>query len=443
MSTLMSLKAQSASREADEKRNLERRRAILVLTLRYLADQVRTAPSLTPPSTPTFHFLLASLQPSTNLRTPFVLQGYLDSVEKLQTESRVSLDKSDAADNIDLLSILHEYEEYYEMRFGRRPKLTRKVRDVDTASVSSLLTHPSRLPDLRRVSPSLALGAVLDRQASFGLARASPDPQQPQPPPPPASAGGFVPSARPPGKPVSGQAAARERRERAATAAAASGGHHPPLPTGPSAGSLDLSNPLVVKPAPVASRPTGSDDDDGDDDSPADFFERRLIKPMPDLGSAELRELAASITRDIFTENPNVPFDAIAGLDEAKRLLREAVVMPTRYPELFRGLLTPWKGILLFGPPGNGKTMLAKAVATECRTTFFNISASTIVSKWRGDSEKLVRVLFEVVTYAMMRVGGFEAQTSFLCLSFIFVLVIVYMSPLYVEAIVLDDEPVF
>ena len=109
--------------------------------------------------------------------------------------------------------------------------------------------------------------------------------------------------------------------------------------------------------------------------------------------SADMRELASVISHDIHLQNPDVRWDDIVGLDTAKQLIKEAVVYPLKYPELFRGILSPWKGLLLFGPPGTGKTMLAKAVATECRTTFFNISASSIVSKWRGDSEKLVGLI--------------------------------------------------
>lgn len=92
-----------------------------------------------------------------------------------------------------------------------------------------------------------------------------------------------------------------------------------------------------------------------------------------------------------------VTFDDIGALENVKESLQELVMLPLRRPDLFKGgLLKPCKGILLFGPPGTGKTMLAKALATEANASFVNVSMSTITSKWFGEDEKNVRALFSL-----------------------------------------------
>ncbi|KAH1248912.1 ATPase family AAA domain-containing protein 1 [Glycine max] len=96
----------------------------------------------------------------------------------------------------------------------------------------------------------------------------------------------------------------------------------------------------------------------------------------------------------------DVTFDDIGALEKVKDTLKELVMLPLQRPELFcKGQLTkPCKGILLFGPPGTGKTMLAKAIATEAGANFINISMSSITSKWFGEGEKYVKAVFSLAS---------------------------------------------
>ncbi|KDO30156.1 hypothetical protein SPRG_05348 [Saprolegnia parasitica CBS 223.65] len=323
MSTLLQLKAQNDSRLAVEKTAIDRKRNVLVLMLQYCTEN-----------------------------------GYLQTAEKLQQEAGIALSKFEVVDNIDLLRIVQEFEDFYELKFSKKPKLVRRTTGDEEKVKATQFNEKKAALEKRNKrnsysSPHMPTEARVENNAALKAV---------------SNCIGALPT-------TSGKPAVDEAE---------------------SIASLGL---VGQKPAQRTTKSTKKSNDTKPDEEDEDSVEDRLLKPLPFMHDSELRPLAETITREIFQKNPNVHWDNVVGLTDAKRLLKEAVVMPIRYPQLFKGLLSPWCGILLYGPPGNGKTMLAKAVATECKTTFFNISGSSIVSKYRGDSEKLVRMLFELARY--------------------------------------------
>ncbi|XP_077442307.1 katanin p60 ATPase-containing subunit A-like 2 [Vanacampus margaritifer] len=281
-------------------------------------------------------------------------QGYVATAVALDQEMNGGVKKFEVCENVDLEMVLMEYESYHYVKFQKYPKLIKKV-----------------------VETGLWLDECRNTRSS-GKKRAACSVVKPLPKILIPNLGG-------------------EGRGNASGPAHANGDGLSP----------ELSE-FVISVCPIGSAQAGgasmtkkvqmTDDNMG---IRGDINQERLLKPLSGFPgmSGEMKEFATIINKDIYLYNPNVRWEDIIGLEDAKRLVKEAVVYPIKYPQLFKGILSPWKGLLLYGPPGTGKTLLAKAVATECRTTFFNISASSLVSKWRGDSEKLVRVLFELARY--------------------------------------------
>ncbi|MDI3483936.1 MAG: transitional endoplasmic reticulum ATPase [Methanobacteriaceae archaeon] len=121
---------------------------------------------------------------------------------------------------------------------------------------------------------------------------------------------------------------------------------------------------------------------------------KKMIVTKEDFKNA-LKDIQPSALREVLVQVPNVTYDDIGGLEKAKQELREAVEWPLKYPEKFKEFgIKPPKGILLYGSPGTGKTLLAKAVANESEANFIAIKGPELLSKWVGESEKGVREVF-------------------------------------------------
>ncbi|KAM7347961.1 katanin p60 ATPase-containing subunit A-like 2 [Cochliomyia hominivorax] len=272
--------------------------------------------------------------------------GFYGTAAALKNEAKLS-DEYELCDNIDLDAIYLEYASYYQLKFGKYPKILKKPQQQQQQTPIKLeMTASNR----KKTKATVAAAAVTTTEGETSVAKS-----------------------------------------KAATY------------------NVNDLQVTVTKMATQLQQNTNSklleanlEADTLDKPSLAHLQEVQHVSSTTNgdllLTSQEWQNLADLVKSTILKEDLKLKWSDICGNSQAVETIKEAVLMPLNYPQLFNNGLKPWRSVLLHGPPGSGKTLLAKVLYSETKqkVTFFNITSSIIISKWRGESEKLLKVLFHL-----------------------------------------------
>lgn len=275
-----------------------------------------------------------------------VENGFYSSAEALKTEGRLS-EEYELCDNIDLDGMYLEYASFFNMKFGKYPKILKKAGPKIKLEMAGKAQPKQEKQEKPQAKPQNE-GSLANWHMGVGAATV-------------AAAASLNPSSNP-----------------------SSQSQFP-----------DSNNPLQIR---KMDTPAEGSCNDAPAKLVGEIEHGHLGGDDSLFASMDWQSLAELVKTSILREEINLRWSDVCGNQRAIELIKEAVLTPIEYPQLFAHGLKPWRSLLLHGPPGSGKTFLAKALYSETRgqVTFFNITASIMVSKWRGESEKILRVLFHM-----------------------------------------------
>uniref|UniRef100_A0A0X3NGT0 Uncharacterized protein n=1 Tax=Schistocephalus solidus TaxID=70667 RepID=A0A0X3NGT0_SCHSO len=268
-------------------------------------------------------------------------EGFLQAAEALRNETNLDFTSYEICDNIDLDTILMDFESFYFVKFNKYPKISKKIatpcEKLKNSAVSVGSTRKKRFV-------FLILFANFSKYSTF-LPKISSSSANSM------NSSTAIVNSQPNAKVVSVNSSECMANSLDLVAEGISASSPSPVIQNRIASS-DCR--MSQKCGPVIDFRAIVNQENRMSQSEEILSEERLLRPLGLYAgySAEWKDLAATISRDIYLHNPNVHWDDIIGLESAKRLVKEAVVYPISYPQLFTGILSPWRGLLLYGPPG-------------------------------------------------------------------------------------------